>query len=362
MSRIPTSTSPSAGARSRRGISAVRGPAAAAGVLLDVARIATSPWPVQERAEALLEPLGRLLPFDGAWLALTHPDRRGHLSLLGTGYDEKTRAYLDGPVPVEDIERLGLARPHPPMRAADSPVPVAELPAWADCLHPAGFREGVGTGLFTRNGRYLGFLALFTESAAPPDEDARDALGVLSPLIAAAVDPMQSVVAATLLVRGAMAGVVMGPSGPTPLPGMPDHPMLASGARVLGAAVERLQCGGMVSFLAPDDACRDAGRHVRVTVLGVHPDPPCQVSAVVVLSPPGQLRGLTPRELDVLGLLVDGCSNRAIAAEFVVTERTVATHVEHILVKLEASSRAFAAVRAQREGLYVPRSLAVRRG
>jgi hypothetical protein len=37
-----------------------------------------------------------------------------------------------------------------------------------------------------------------------------------------------------------------------------------------------------------------------------------------------------------------------------VAPRTVAAHVEHVLVKLEAPSRTLAAVRAEREGLYVP--------
>jgi DNA-binding NarL/FixJ family response regulator len=75
---------------------------------------------------------------------------------------------------------------------------------------------------------------------------------------------------------------------------------------------------------------------------------------MALLSPPGELRGLTPRELEILGLLIDGCSNAQIARALVVAERTAATHLEHILVKLSAPSRTLAAVRAQREGLYVP--------
>jgi DNA-binding NarL/FixJ family response regulator len=68
------------------------------------------------------------------------------------------------------------------------------------------------------------------------------------------------------------------------------------------------------------------------------------------------LRGLTPRELEVLGLLIDGCSNQQIARALVVAPRTVAAHLEHILVKLGAPTRTLAAVRAEREGLYVPLS------
>lgn len=56
----------------------------------------------------------------------------------------------------------------------------------------------------------------------------------------------------------------------------------------------------------------------------------------------------------MLGLVVDGCSNHEIARVLVVAPRTVAAHVEHLLVKLGAATRTLAAVRAEREGLYVP--------
>jgi DNA-binding NarL/FixJ family response regulator len=75
---------------------------------------------------------------------------------------------------------------------------------------------------------------------------------------------------------------------------------------------------------------------------------------MVLLSPAAELRGLTPRELEVLGLLIDGCSNQEIARALVVAPRTIAAHLEHILVKLGAPTRTLAAVRAERDGLYVP--------
>jgi DNA-binding NarL/FixJ family response regulator len=73
-----------------------------------------------------------------------------------------------------------------------------------------------------------------------------------------------------------------------------------------------------------------------------------------VLAPATDLRGLTPRELQVLGLVIEGWSNRQIAVALIVTPRTVATHLEHILAKLDAPTRTLAAVRAERQGLYVP--------
>jgi DNA-binding CsgD family transcriptional regulator len=60
---------------------------------------------------------------------------------------------------------------------------------------------------------------------------------------------------------------------------------------------------------------------------------------------------LTARESEVLRLLTTGATNRAIAAELSVTERTVKAHVTRILAKLEATTRTEAVTKASRLGL-----------
>ncbi|MBP2368105.1 helix-turn-helix transcriptional regulator [Pseudonocardia parietis] len=60
---------------------------------------------------------------------------------------------------------------------------------------------------------------------------------------------------------------------------------------------------------------------------------------------------LTPRELEVLRLVARGLPNGEIADRLYVTRRTVATHVEHILEKSGASTRAAVAARAAQLGL-----------
>lgn len=60
---------------------------------------------------------------------------------------------------------------------------------------------------------------------------------------------------------------------------------------------------------------------------------------------------LTPREDEVLGLLVDGLGQSEIAHRLSVTEKTVAKHIEHILMKLDVHTRAQAVARAVRETL-----------
>ena len=63
------------------------------------------------------------------------------------------------------------------------------------------------------------------------------------------------------------------------------------------------------------------------------------------------LAELTPREREVLALLASGRSSKEIARRLVISPRTVSTHVQHILAKLDVSNRARAIALAHRAGL-----------
>jgi DNA-binding NarL/FixJ family response regulator len=61
--------------------------------------------------------------------------------------------------------------------------------------------------------------------------------------------------------------------------------------------------------------------------------------------------GLTDRELEVLELVAEGCTNREIGERLFISEKTASVHVSRILAKLDVRSRVEAATAAHRLGI-----------
>jgi ATP/maltotriose-dependent transcriptional regulator MalT len=68
-------------------------------------------------------------------------------------------------------------------------------------------------------------------------------------------------------------------------------------------------------------------------------------------SPESPFEPLTERELDVLRLVADGLTNAAVAAELVVAQSTVKTHINRIYSKLGVTQRTQAVAKARELGL-----------
>jgi GAF domain-containing protein len=183
-------------------------------VAADIADIAEAALGVPERAQALLEPLGRLVPFQGAWISLLDPERRVQPPVVAHGFGADDIAYMSGPAGVEEIEQLGLFRLRGATHVSDLSVPLQEVYSWTQFLAPAGFCGGLAVGLFAPDGRHLGVLGLNTDTDAHPTEAARELITALASVIAHAIDPLRSITAAARIVTDARAGVVLTRVGP----------------------------------------------------------------------------------------------------------------------------------------------------
>ena len=116
---------------------------------------------------------------------------------------------------------------------------------------------------------------------------------------------------------------------------------------------------GAAGFLLKDSEPAELVRAIRTAHAGQAPLSPAVAARVVEEIAHGgdrapQADELTPRELEVLSLIARGRSNKRIALELGVAEKTVKTHVSHVLAKLGLSDRTQAALYAVREGLVGP--------
>ncbi|HXM58174.1 MAG TPA: response regulator transcription factor [Candidatus Dormibacteraeota bacterium] len=119
------------------------------------------------------------------------------------------------------------------------------------------------------------------------------------------------------------------------------------------AAMQAGAAGYLLKDVEPD-ALAEAIREVHRGRPALHPD----VAALLMrrVADHGEAGGaglepLTPREREVLQLVVEGFANKQIARRLRITEKTVKTHVSSILQKLGVPDRTAAAVLALRQGL-----------
>ena len=121
----------------------------------------------------------------------------------------------------------------------------------------------------------------------------------------------------------------------------------AQGWQELDAPYEAARARALVArgcrALGDEDAAKMELAAARTALTGLGAAP--ALAAIDALAEPAALRdvhGLTARELEVLRLVAAGRTNKAIATELVLSERTVERHVSNIFAKLGVSSRSAA--------------------
>ncbi len=112
---------------------------------------------------------------------------------------------------------------------------------------------------------------------------------------------------------------------------------------------------GAAGYLLKNTEPAELARAIRAAHVGeAIIDPTVAARLVSALADGGRRASgetLTRRERDVLELIVRGRSNKRIALELGIAEKTVKTHVGHVLAKLGCADRTQAALLAVREGI-----------
>lgn len=117
------------------------------------------------------------------------------------------------------------------------------------------------------------------------------------------------------------------------------------------ADIVRSVDAGAMGYLLKDAAPEEIFAALRGAVQGKSVmSPPVASRLFQQLRNPGEV--LTPREAELLSLLIEGLSNKALSQRLFISEATVKTHLAHIYAKLGVETRAAAIATAiRREGM-----------
>lgn len=118
--------------------------------------------------------------------------------------------------------------------------------------------------------------------------------------------------------------------------------------------------GGAMGFIPKAATAAVMVQALRLILAGGIYIPPALLQpsigqARTAATPAHEALGLTPRQLDVLRLVLDGKSNKVIAAELGLTEATVKAHITAVFKALDVSNRTQAALTVERMGIKIAR-------
>jgi DNA-binding CsgD family transcriptional regulator len=308
---------------------------------------------VQRRAcpEELLETLRDVVPFEAAHLSYCDPLNGEHAALASVGYAEETLAYLIGPyVETCPAYRIG-RRGGRPLRMRDIPFDFYRTETYELALRPAGYEEGVTVCLYTHEGRYTGMLTMSTTTREHPTDRACQILDALRATLADVTDAaLTPAWLSSVLEPGRPAVGVTEDGGVLHISLEPSEAFLYAPTAIVRAAQQLLSSLRSRAGYQLRDARGDwhAVQIVRAPAGMIGGRPCAIVTSARSDAPP---YGLTTREMDVLTMMATGAHNREIADSLCTSPRTVSTHVEHILAKLQCTSRTAATARAVEEGI-----------
>lgn len=117
---------------------------------------------------------------------------------------------------------------------------------------------------------------------------------------------------------------------------------------------------GAVGYMLKNTEAEELSRAIKAAAVGkVQLSPEASARLLKAMRTADPLEELTEREREVLIALAKGLSNKEIANDLSVTEKTVKTHVSSVLSKLDVKSRTQAALYAWQTGLVRPGEVAL---
>ena len=296
--------------------------------------------------ESVLTTLVELIPFDEAGLFRWDAATGRHVNLSTGAMSPTTAEFIETELHRDPIFKY-VQRTHQSLWLSDMPERMRRMSSTVrDLIEPSGFAEGTTQCLFSTDGRYVGVLNLALTRPTTLLPPVRSALTLLLDSLAAAVDPVSRIGVderAPDMSTGYWA---------TPLP---DCSRTRLGT-ISGDAPPDLLAGHSPLTELIDQAARS--RPLPATILVPHGQQLLELRLTrsgttthVQCRAATRPAGLSLRELHVMAELTRGRTNRQIADNLSIAPRTVATHIEHILAKLDIPNRAAAAAKATAWGL-----------
>lgn len=133
---------------------------------------------------------------------------------------------------------------------------------------------------------------------------------------------------------------------------LPETEVIALTSVLEDASVVGAVRAGAIGYLLKDTEADELRRAIKAAAAGqVQLSPKAATRLLREIRVPESPETFTEREKEVLKALAQGQSNKEIAHQLVISEKTVKTHITHILNKLQVSSRTQAALYAIRIGL-----------
>lgn len=136
----------------------------------------------------------------------------------------------------------------------------------------------------------------------------------------------------------------------------PALPIVILSASTQHSDVQRCMDSGAVGYIPKETTGSVMLNALRLVLAGGIYTPPNMINSgdVQTAESAANGQGLTPRQLQVLSLLVEGHSNKEIARKMELAEATVKMHITSILKSFGVSNRTQAAIAAEKLGLDFP--------